>query len=208
MLRNLSKIFLLLILTLIMFDYNASLSAQDSYESGYFQVVSENTTVYDNRTGSLVPVGTLEKGEVYPRVSDYGNWHRIQYGDYYGYVSKKHTVPASGVNLRNENNNRYSTNWRKITANQDVVVYDNTSGSLVPFATLKEGVTVTASTDYTNWWRVVISDRIGYVKKSEVTAGFTKEDQYFEVLNEGTIVYDNRSSGPLEPIGTLEKGEV
>ena len=195
-------------LLFLLADINASLIAESNYESGYFEVINENVTVYDNRNGSLIPVGKLEKGEVYPRVSDYGNWHRIQFGDYYGYVSKEHTIPANGASLKNENKNQYSTTWREIKANQDVVVYDNTSGALVPFGTIIEGTQVTAATSYGNWWRVVISDRVGYVRKSEVTAGFTKEDQYFEVIAEETIVYEKTTDGPLKPIGTLDKGEV
>src|SRR5690606_33584030 len=68
----------------------------------YFKA-NENLPVYDNRTGKLVKVGELVKGQVYPRVSDYGNWHRIQFGNISGYVRKADTSVATGKEIKNVN---------------------------------------------------------------------------------------------------------
>ena len=35
---------------------------------------------------SLVEVGKLKKDQVFQRISDAGNWHKIQYGNIDGYV--------------------------------------------------------------------------------------------------------------------------
>ena len=172
----------------------------------YFQATEDDVTVYDNRSGSIVPVGTLEKGQVYPRVRDYGNWHQIQFGDYYGYVKKSKTTLASGAGLKNEYNGNMNT-ARTFTALDEAVVYDNTSGSLVPFMTVKEGKEASIIADYGNWWQIIMSDRVGYVKKSETKASFKNTDKFFIAVEEDIPVYDNRS-GALEQVATLTQGET
>jgi murein tripeptide amidase MpaA len=179
---------------------------QFSKSDKYFEVIEDNIPVYDNRTGKLVKIGELEKGQVYPRVSDYGNWHRIQFSDYYGYVHKRHTKPILKSPLKNENT-KYKSNGRKITAINDVTVYDNSTGKLVPFGTIEKGIDYKILSDYGNWWRVVYSGRIGYVKKSEMKADFLKTDKYFKVTVDNLTVYDN-STGKLVKIGELRNGQV
>ncbi|WP_120631198.1 MULTISPECIES: SH3 domain-containing protein [Clostridia] len=178
----------------------------ENVKSKYFEVTKDSLMIYDNRSGSLRPVGELKKGQVYPRVSDYGNWHRIQYGDIYGYVKKADTIPSSGQKLKNEND-QYSNQSRTFTAKQDIVVYDNTSGKLVPYGVISSGESYPIATDYGNWWRVVFADRVGYVRKSEAKIEFSKSDKYFKA--DGNIaVYDNRGSGSLKKVGELTKGQV
>src|SRR5699024_4233409 len=80
----------------------------------YFKVTEKNLIVYDNTGRGLKPVGTLKKSQVYPRVSDYGNWHRIKFHNRYGYVWKKSTRPASGSQIKNENVGKYQDNGRKL----------------------------------------------------------------------------------------------
>ncbi|MDC3411968.1 S8 family peptidase [Aquibacillus sp. 3ASR75-11] len=179
---------------------------QFTENTSYFKVNVNRLPVYDNRSGSLVQVGSLEKGQVYPRVSDYGNWHRIQFGKYYGYVLKSSTSPVSKPNLKSLNTG-YKQTSKLFTTAQDVTVYDNTSGSLVPFATISKGKTYPIVSDYGNWWRVDASGRIGYVQKSQVRQQFTENTSYFKVNVNNLPVYDNRS-GSLVQVGSLEKGQI
>ncbi|MGG3682494.1 glucosaminidase domain-containing protein [Aeribacillus composti] len=172
----------------------------------YFEVLEDNLPVYDNRTGKLVKIGELKKGQVYPRVSDYGNWHRIQFSDYYGYVKKSATKPANGTSIKNENKS-YKNSSKSFNAIENVTVYDNTSGKLVPFGTIEKGKGYKIASDYGNWWRIIFSDRVGYVRKSEVQLLFSQQDKYFEVLEDNLPVYDNRT-GKLVKIGELKKGQV
>ena len=172
----------------------------------YFKVIENNVPVYDNRTGKLVQIGTLVNGQTYPIVRDYGNWHRIQFGSYYGYVSKKSTIPSSKSAIANENKS-YRNKSRTITALQDAPVYDNTSGSLVEFGKLTKGAEISIASDYGNWWRVIYSGRIGYINKSVVKANFQSGDKYFRVISNDTPVYDNRT-GKLVKIGDLTKGQI
>ncbi|MEK5271993.1 alginate lyase family protein [Aeribacillus sp. FSL K6-8394] len=177
-----------------------------SQQDKYFEVLEDNLPVYDNRTGKLVKIGELKKGQVYPRVSDYGNWHRIQFSDYYGYVKKSETKPANGTSIKNENKS-YKNSSNSFKAIENVTVYDNTSGKLVPFGTIEKGKEYKIASDYGNWWRIIFSGRIGYVQKSAVQLPFSQQDKYFEVLEDNLPVYDNRT-GKLVKIGELKKGQV
>lgn len=175
--------------------------------SDYFTVVTaDNPTVYDNRTGALIKVGTLTAGKEYKRVSDYGKWHRIQFGDIYGYVRKSFTEPSSGASIKNENK-RYTSTSRSFTTEESITVYDNTSGSLVPFGTIDKGVNYAITSDYGNWWRVIYSDMVGYVNKNNTKVDFNKTDSYFKVTTDNLPIFDNRT-GALIQVGTLEKGKT
>ncbi|WP_188393456.1 glucosaminidase domain-containing protein, partial [Compostibacillus humi] len=170
----------------------------------YFRADS-NVAVYDNRGGGpLKKVGELVKGQVYPRVSDYGNWHRIDFGNFYGYVKKSETSPASGSAIKNENK-KYKDQSRTFTALKDVTVYDNTSGKLVPFGKIDKGQRFPIAADYGKWWIILYSDRVGYIKKEEVKVQVKSTDKYFRVFN-NLPVYDNRT-GSLKKVGELVKGQ-
>ncbi|MFV8826378.1 M14 family zinc carboxypeptidase [Alkalihalobacterium sp. APHAB7] len=182
----------------------------------YFEVIKDNIPVYDNSTGSLVEVGWLKKGEVYPRVRDYGsNWHEIRFGDGMAYVRKVDTAPANGTTVKNENQN-YQNTSRSFVPKADIEVYDNSSGQLVSYATLKDGRAYPIVGEFgSNWYRVLVSDRVGYVRSAEVDVqpaqakplAFTSATKYFEVVNENVPVYDN-STGSLVEVGWLQQGEV
>ncbi|GAA0305810.1 hypothetical protein GCM10008924_24250 [Gracilibacillus halotolerans] len=172
----------------------------------YFEVVEDNLAVFDNRSGSLVKIGELTRGQTYPIVSDYGNWHRIQIGTYYGYVWKNSTIPSQQSAIKNENNS-YTNQQRTVTAVTDVTVYDNSSGSLVGFGKLSQGTSIALVSDYGNWWRVIFADRVGYISKSGVKTDFQKGDKFFKVTTSDAPVYDNRT-GKLVQVGSLTKGQV
>lgn len=170
----------------------------------FFEVTSNELPIYDNRTGSLVKVGTVNKGQVYPRVRDYGNWHEVKFGNHYGYVSKNGTSPATAQSIRNQNDKMNNSNLN-VTMLRNSIVYDNTSGSLVRFATLEEGLTYPVISEYGNWYRIDVAGRIGYVSKNNVERSFKATDRYFTTLQDMPI-YDNRT-GSLVKVGTLEKGQ-
>lgn len=175
--------------------------------SNYFRVSTENMAVYDNRgNGPLKPIGTVKKGQVYPIVGDYGNWHRIQFGNIYGYVRKLGTVPDNGTSLKNKNK-VYTNQSRTFKPLKNVTVYDNSSGNLIPFGTINKGQNYSISTDYGNWWRILFADRVGYLRKGDVKTEFKAGDEYFRVY-ENLAVYDNRGSGPLKKVGELKKNKA
>jgi N-acetylmuramoyl-L-alanine amidase len=172
----------------------------------YFEVAEENLKVYDNSTGKLVPVGSLVKGQVYPRVSDYGNWHQIKFGDGFGYVLKSSTIPVDKHSLKNLNAGIQNTKSYFMT-NEPLSVYDNTSGSLVLFANLVEKLRYPIIAVDGNWYKVDVSGRIGYVYLGATTRPFETKDQFFKVIEDNIKIYDNRS-GSLVPVINLVKGQV
>lgn len=172
----------------------------------YIEATMDSVPIYDNRLGSLVTVGYLEKGQTYPIEGEYTNWYKIQFSDYYAYIRKSQAKPVSTHNLKNIRKTETSFE-RTFTAIQDVKVYDNTSGSLIPFATLKEGTTISVFKVYTSWVGVIIADRIGYVKRDSINLHFNQSDNYFLVKEDNVPIYDN-SSGSLVKVGTLKKGQV
>lgn len=187
---------------LVGYIHKTAVDVQFTKTDKYFEVINDNVAVYDNRTGALIKIGELKKGQTYPRVSDYGNWHRIQFGNYYGYVHKGHTIPSNKSKLKNENTSIKLSN-RTLTTLTNVPVYDNSSGQLVPFVTLEKDIKLTIISDYGNWWRVLVSNRIGFVHKKSVKADFLPGDRYFKPLNDLSI-YDNRS-GSLVEVGKVYK---
>lgn len=167
----------------------------------YFKVGSLDTPVYDNRSGNLVKVGTLEANQVFPRVSDYGNWHRIKFADHYGYVKKADTTFITKLTISNENKTNKKTS-RNFVAVANLPVYDNSSGKLIKFATIEEGKQYPIISDYGNWFRIDVAGRIGYISK-----GNTAIPDYFKVKATDVAVYDNRS-GKLVKVGTLKAHQV
>jgi mannosyl-glycoprotein endo-beta-N-acetylglucosaminidase len=185
--------------------YKGGLRVNFKSTDRYFRVTYDHLAVYDNSTGKLVKAGTLEKGQEFPRVKDYGNWHQIKYGKGYGFVWKASTEPSSGSSIKNLNTLSPSSSTFKAIA--DLPVYDNSSGSLVRFAIIQKGTEYPILKDYGNWYTVDVAGRIGYVHKSGVKIPFTTEHRYFEVIEDTVTVYTN-SSGKLLPVAYLKKGQV
>ncbi|WP_099159462.1 SH3 domain-containing protein [Virgibacillus ndiopensis] len=185
-----------------------TLANTDSWEgvsASYFKVVEEKVTVYSK--GKTKKLGELKKGQVYPIDSDYGNWHQIQFGMSVGYVLKQRTIPDDGTNLQNENAS-YTHSKRTFVTSQETPVYDNSTGKLVEFGIIQENEEYPIVSDYgNNWLRVVFTDRVGYVLKSQVRQTFDGGERYFRVLTSNLPVYDNRS-GSLKEVGTLTKGQT
>ncbi|MEK0287835.1 N-acetylmuramoyl-L-alanine amidase [Caldifermentibacillus hisashii] len=172
----------------------------------YFEVTEVFVTVYDNSDGTLRPVGYLNKGQVYPRIGDFGDWHQIKFGKKYGYVWKAATKVANAYQIKNENKG-VNNSGRSFTANKNLTVYDNTGGSLVPFGTIFKGEKYPIIANLGDWIQIDFSGRIGYIYGPAVTVDFSTNDKYFKVLEDIVTIYDN-SSGSLVPVGYLTKGQV
>lgn len=184
------------------------ISPSFAQQDRFFEVVEDRVAVYDNSSGSLVKMGELLQGEVYPRIRQYGNWHEIQFGDRKGYVWQGATRPADGSVLKDLNNGRFTPSGRHFVTLQDAIVYDNkASDTLTPFAVIQAGVRYPILSDYGGWWRVDVAGRIGYVLKSLVKLDFNPTDRFFTVIAENAPVYENRS-GALVKVGELYQGQV
>ncbi|MGJ9383984.1 N-acetylmuramoyl-L-alanine amidase [Salipaludibacillus sp. CF4.18] len=173
----------------------------------YLRMNVDKAPIYDNSSGKLVKVGTLERGQVYPRVSDYGNWHRIQYNSGYGYVWKEATTPVHNPVLPSESKSQYSESKNSLVTTRDTSIYDNTSGSLVKFAEIEKANEYSIVSDYGNWYRILLADRIGYVSKLnvEVLYGDEKKQGIVNVTNNLNVRNGPGSENGI--IGSLSNGE-
>ncbi|MED0715179.1 M14 family metallocarboxypeptidase [Aeribacillus composti] len=171
----------------------------------YFKAL-EDLAVYVKRNGKLVKVGTLEKGQTYPRIRDYGNWHEIQFGKYKGYVHKNGTAAVLSPSIKNINKSyKISSYLLKITKNAQV--YDNSSGKLVKFGEIYKGNEYPVIGDYGKWWRIDYLGRIGYIQKSQGELLFTANTKYFQVTRDNTPIYI-KGKDKLVKVGMLEKGQT
>ncbi|WP_191560042.1 SH3 domain-containing protein [Metabacillus idriensis] len=172
----------------------------------YFKVTEKTLTVYDNSSGKLVPVGGLDGGQIYPRVGDMGNWHKIKVGDGFGFVWKNSTVPASSKSVKNINYSLINTD-REIESNQYLSIYDNTSGNLVRFGQIGPNKHYPIINSIGNWYKIDFAGRIGYVYKPASKLVFKNTDSYFKVEGKDLAIFDNRS-GDFVQVGTLSKNQV
>ena len=181
--------------------------------SPYFRANQDNVPVYENKTGSLVQVGSLTKGQSFKITKDYGaNWWQIQFGNLNGYVYKGAVEPVNTADYSNANT-KYKNSTTTITALQDVSVYDNSSGSLVQFAAINKNVTFPILFKNGNWYAIDLDGRIGYVYNTGVKANVPQTStppvtnvNYIKAL-ENAPIYDNRT-GSLIQVGTLTKGQT
>lgn len=171
----------------------------------YFKAL-EDLAVFVKRNGKLVKVGTLEKGQTYPRIRDYGNWHEIRFGKYKGYVHKNGTAAVLSPSIKNINKSyKISSYLLKITKNAQV--YDNSSGKLVKFGEIYKGNEYPVVADYGKWWRIDYLGRIGYIQKSQGELLFTADTKYFQVTRDNTPIYI-KGKDKLVKVGMLEKGQT
>lgn len=154
--------------------------------SGTVIQTNEETVVYDNRSGSLVQVGTLSAGQTFIVKKDYGaNWWQIRWGDFDGYVGKRYTTIVPEKTYTND------VKWQVKVTNHIIAtgvtpIFDNTGSKLVQFATLSEGVKYPIYSKTGDWYGIAVNSRLGFVHKNYVG----------EEKNEGTI--DQPTKPPVQ----------
>lgn len=166
---------------------------------------TERLAVYDNSSGQLVPFGTIEKGTVYPVVSDFGsNWIRVIFAERVGYVY------SGGASVG------FTTADKYFQANSNLDVYDNRTGSLIKVGELTGNQVYKRVSDYgANWHQIQFGDHYGYVYKSgtsynpgsnlrNLNTSYSTTGRQF-TASERIAVYDN-TSGSLVRFGVIDKG--
>ncbi|WP_342470366.1 polysaccharide deacetylase family protein [Ureibacillus sp. FSL K6-3587] len=126
----------------------------------------DNVKVYDNRTGSLVPIATMKKNQPLVIDKDYGqNWWQVKFGNGYGFIAKRDVYRSVTWTTNNVNTKAKNSNTT-VLINSDVEVFDNTSGKLEPMITIHAGIRYPIISDYSkNYWKVDVGGRIGYMPK-------------------------------------------
>ena len=86
-----------------------------------------------------------------------------------GYIYKGAVELIHSPDYENSNT-KYENSTTTITSLKDIPVYDNSSGLLVEFATIKQNVTFPILLKTGNWYAIDVNGRIGYVYSTNVTA--------------------------------------
>ncbi|MED1602987.1 alginate lyase family protein [Alkalihalophilus marmarensis] len=186
--------------------HQSATSVAFSNKDQYFQVIDRNLVLYQSKSGVLTPIGELVRGQIYPRIRNYGKWHEVRYGNDTAYVWQESTVPRNNASLKSENLSFLSKD-RILETSRNIPVYDNTSGSLIPFATLYKGSQIRSISKYGSWYRIDLSGRVGYVNQNHVEVSFEDSDQFFQVTRGTVPIYLNKS-GTLVQSGELLAGEI
>ncbi|MBS4206747.1 glucosaminidase domain-containing protein [Bacillus sp. FJAT-50079] len=173
----------------------------------FFKAIGINTPVYINRGGETVQVGNLVSGQEYVIISQIDGFLRINYGNGFGYVrTSANIVPSDGSSIKNKNNGLVNKG-RTIQAKQNVVIYDNTSGSLVPFGELAlEETYPTVMQTSKDWFQVLFGGRIGYVYKPHLIVQVDNSDAFFQPYYSNTPIYINQA-GKTVKVGDLKQNQ-
>ncbi|WP_226529264.1 L,D-transpeptidase family protein [Metabacillus niabensis] len=202
----------ILCFSLLASHYNAF--AEDNLVT--FTVTSDEASIYEKRSGSLEQVGTLAKNQIFASEREYTSWYQFKLAGKEVYIHKNDTKPYGTSKVISTN----KVSDKEMTITTDTIVYDNSGKQLVQFATLKSGSSYHVLREYTSWVSIQFSNRIGFVKKSDVKitvsstkqetepkkSSFSAKDKYFKA-SEDLLVYKKTSSG-LKKIGVLKQGQT
>ena len=209
------KVFILMCLSVCLMFIFTNIKIQAN--SPIYIEITSKTTVFDNRTGSLVKVGELEGGQQFAVVKDYGaNWWQIYWGSHYGYIAKSNTKTIKNVSYKNAIQRVSSSNQTLVTATV-APVYDNTSGQLVQFASVEANQSLPVVKVMGNWLGVEINGRLGYIHNSKIApidtttpstppAQNTSGKRYVQALEQAPL-YDLRDENRTHTIAELLKGQ-
>lgn len=173
--------------------------------SPYKVTITNNTFVYDNTSGDLVAFAELYQDNEYPIISDHGNWLKVDVSGRIGYVKKEDTKIEFTESIE----------YFSPTQN-NLPIYDNSSGSLVIVGYLKAGEVYHRTQDYTSWHQIQFGDIDGYVKKDLTLPVLNQtyrneSDRYVKVgqfkANTSTPIYYYVGS-ELIPFAYIKKGEL
>lgn len=172
-------------------------------KSDRYLIAEVDVPIYDNRSGKLVVVGTIKKGQIVARKEASTLWHKIQFSDFEAFVKKENTRPYEGDAPTDENDGSYKITREKITALENITVYERSSGNLIELGIISKGQKYAIVNDYGGKWiYVLFGNRVGFIESSKVASDFKPSDKYFKTIIDQVPVYDNRS-GKLEIVGYL-----
>ncbi|WP_232509595.1 SH3 domain-containing protein [Parageobacillus thermoglucosidasius] len=104
----------------------------------YIKATKNHVPLFDNSIGSLVEVGYMEKGDMLKVYKDQGkNWWQIKFGNSYAYVYKGNVESFKAKEIRGENTSHFKNSNDTILLMENQRIYDNSTGKLVPFVTIK-----------------------------------------------------------------------
>lgn len=119
--------------------------------------------VYDSICGKFFDVGTLNANQTFPLAWENSQYYIIKFANGYVHVQKSDADIVDSPDYQNGNPGLANSNTVVITK-IPVSVYDNTSGSLVEFATVHANMRYPIISTYgPNWYKIDLGGRIGYI---------------------------------------------
>lgn len=171
----------------------------------FFKAHQAATPVYINQNGQSIKVGQLTEGQEYVINGHSDGWLRIRFGNYVGYVRQSSVIPSNGATIKNLNTTMPNSD-RSFTTTRSLVVYDNTSGSLVEFARIDAGhrypIIRQTSPD---WYQIDLAGRLGFVYIPHLQVNLTSSDKFVTALSDNAV-YINRN-GKSEVFSSLKSGQ-
>ncbi|MGD6875673.1 serine hydrolase [Bacillus infantis] len=143
--------------------YAASSAVKELFlpEDQSFAIANDDIAVYENSGGKLIQIGTLKAGESFKRNADYGNWHMFDFAGKRAFVWKDATIPQKGKYAKQQ------TVLGTAAITESVIVYDNSTGKLVPIGAIEAGTSVQYVHELENWYEILIGGRKGYILKQK-----------------------------------------
>jgi peptidoglycan/xylan/chitin deacetylase (PgdA/CDA1 family) len=136
----------------------------------YIKATKNHVPLFDNSTGSLVEVGYMEKGDMLKVYKDQGkNWWQIKFGNSYAYVYKGNVESFKAKAIRGENTSHFKNSNDTILLMENQRIYDNSTGKLVPFVTIKGNMRYPIIRKLKNWYQIDVGGRIGYIHHSKAS---------------------------------------
>ncbi|MGM8215058.1 SH3 domain-containing protein [Bacillaceae bacterium W0354] len=164
----------------------------------------ENLTIYENQSSGRVPIGRIFEGQSFKYISESGSWMTLEIGGRKGVVY----APATKKDFKD------SDQYFEVIQD-DVTVYDNSTGKLVPIGWLKKGEVYKREKDLGSWHKIQFEGRSGYVYKPATKPASAKGFSFVSTPSKHTkegralediTVYDN-SSGKRVPMARIFKGQ-
>ncbi len=157
--------------------------------SDEFIKTTKRTMIYDEIAGERIKVGSLEKGQTIKVEGESGNYYQIRFSHGLGQVLKRDTVIVENSGFTGKLLEEKHDQNQMIITRDHVTVYDNVSGTLVPFAKINPNMRYAVVRSYgENWWEITIGGRIGYIYKPA-----TEMDTGVPVLMYHHILKDNEN---------------
>lgn len=140
----------------------------------FFQPLESDVPLYIDKNGVKVMAATLKSEQKYRINSQISSYIRIMYGNGYGYVKTVDVYPADGTGAYTFDSG-LKNSYEKMKNDQVIKIYNNANSTSPVIATLEPGqeypVIEQTSSD---WLKISIAGRIGYVYKPSVSTGTIK----------------------------------
>lgn len=154
-----------------------------------------NTNDLNLRDGASLSsniITKLNKNETLNIIAEEGDWYKVSYKDYTGYVSKEY-LDKNEETLQNpeENNTPIEKGSNKILSNANVYILPLLNSTKI--GTLEQGKSVTIISEVGNWKYVQTDDIIGWILESKIEESSNGVNNSNNNENENQVINENNN---------------